>query len=127
MRLLLDTHVFLWLKTKSPKLPKQHREAFLDPETIPYFSMASYWEITIKAALGKLDLAPDWPTDFEREIVESHIHWLPIEPNHCRTLLNLEHLHRDPFDRMLVAQALAEDLVIATLDKRIRRYPVKTL
>ncbi len=127
MRLLLDTHIFLWLTTQSPALAQQHRDAFLDPETIPYLSVASYWEICIKAGLGKLKLAPHWTRDFEQEIAASQVRWLPVEPVHCRELLRLEAHHRDPFDRMLVAQARVEDLVIATVDRRIQRYPVKTL
>ena len=127
MRVLLDTHVFLWLTTHHPALSERQRAAYLDRETDLFLSVASYWEVCIKAALGKLELAPNWPEAFEREVLEGPVQWLPIQPAHCARLLELDHHHRDPFDRMLVAQALVEDLVIATSDRRIQRYPVQTL
>ena len=127
MRLLLDTHVFLWLTTEHPSLSDHHRDAFLDDGAETFLSAASYWEICIKYALGKLKLTPDWPEHFDREVLRSRIRWLPVERVHCQALLSLPHHHRDPFDRMLVAQALSEDLVIATTDRRIRRYAVETI
>lgn len=127
MRLLLDTHVFLWLTTRHPSLSERHREAYIDPESETYLSAASYWEICIKYALGKLNLTDDWPERFEREFVRSRIRWLPVQQAHCRALLELDHHHRDPFDRMLVAQAVVEDLVIATTDRRIQKYAVETI
>jgi PIN domain nuclease of toxin-antitoxin system len=126
VNLLLDTHVFLWSMNGGP-LSEPARSAFLDPENNLYLSAASYWEICIKASIGRLVLADDWPQQFDTEIAANGIRWLPVEQNHCRKILELSPIHQDPFDRLLIAQALCEDLTIVTADRHIPDYPVATL
>jgi PIN domain nuclease of toxin-antitoxin system len=123
VRLLLDTHTFLWFIHRQPTGEKFF-QLCLDPQNDLYLSAASYWEICIKAALGKLDLTADWVEVFDREIAINAIRWLPIEKAHCLELLQFPHNHRDPFDRLLVAQARAEGLTILTADPNFGRYDV---
>lgn len=121
MRLLLDTHTFLWFIYQQPTGARFYTLC-LDPANDLYLSAASYWEICIKASLGKLELTDNWAEVFDREIARNRIHWLPIEPRHCRALLALPHHHRDLFDRLLVAQALVEGLTILSADPNLGRY-----
>jgi PIN domain nuclease of toxin-antitoxin system len=97
---------------------------FLDPDNEIFFSAASYWEICIKVSIGKLNLGEDWINQIEEEIAVNAINWLPIEKSHCLELLTLPHHHRDPFDRLLVAQARAEGLTVLTADPNYGRYDV---
>ena len=127
MQILLDTHVFLWFITDHPSLTARMRKALLDEHNTISLSAASYWEISIKQALGKLQLTDEWPWRFEQDMVRNAIQWLPIEKHHCQALAQLPAQHGDPFDRMLVAQAISERLVLATNDRAILRYPVETL
>ena len=123
MRLLLDTHTFLWFIYRPPT-GERFFELCLDPVNDLYLSAASYWEISIKAGLGKLDLTADWPEVFDRELDANIIHWLPIEKSHCLELLTLPHHHRDPFDRLLIAQARSEGLSLLSADPNFGRYDV---
>jgi PIN domain nuclease of toxin-antitoxin system len=123
MRLLLDTHTFLWFIYRQPT-GERFFQLCLDPENDLYLSAASYWEICIKASLRKLDLTEDWVEVFDRELALNVIHWLPVEKLHCLELLRLPHHHRDPFDRLLVAQARAEGLTVLTADPNFGRYDV---
>ncbi len=126
MKLLLDTHAFLWSINGGP-LSEQARNAFLDPENKLFLSAASYWEICVKVSIGKLVLAENWPQQFNEEIAINGITWLPVEPEHCRRILDLPSIHQDPFDRLLIAQALCENMQIMTTDRHFSRYPVTTL
>ncbi len=127
MRLLLDTHVFLWYITADPKLPATFRVASQDPANEVYLSVASVWEAVIKYHLGKLPL-PAPPADFLPRQREAHgIASLPIDEGAMSHLAGLSPLHRDPFDRLLVAQALQHGLTIATVDPDIAAYPVPLL
>lgn len=126
MKLLLDTHTFLWSVNGGP-LSQPAYNAILDPENDLYLSAVSYWEICVKVSIGKLVLAEKWPQQFDAEITANGIRWLPIEPVHCRRILELSPIHQDPFDRLLIAQALCEDLQIVTADHHISAYPVATL
>jgi len=128
MRLLLDTHTFLWFIYRKPT-GERFYELCLDPDNQLYLSVASYWEICIKASLGKLDLTKDWVEVFDREIGANDIHWLPIEPRHCREVIALPHTgllsgQRDPFDRLLVAQARLEGLTLLSADPGFGGYDV---
>jgi len=127
VRLLLDTHIVLWAIAEPSRLSTQFRDALLNDDSELWFSVASYWEICIKQSLGKLNLVPDWQSMMEHALVMSHIRWLPIEKHHCQKLLELPHHHRDPFDRILVAQALCEKMIFLTTDKFVNQYAVKTL
>ena len=125
-KLLLDTHTFLWA-VAGQGLSAAATTAFLDTSNRLYFSAASYWEICIKLSLGKLTLAPDWRQQFEQEMKINQIQWQPITPEHCWQLTQLPFLHRDPFDRLLIAQAQVEGMTVLTGDSQIHHYSVATL
>ena len=127
MRLLLDTHVFLWYISADPQLPATFRDAIRDPANEVYSSAASVWEAVIKHALGKLPL-PEAPAGYLPRQREAHrIASLPVEEGALTHLANLPALHRDPFDRILVAQALQQGLIVATVDDAVRAYAVPLL
>lgn len=126
MKLLLDTQVFLWSTMQQP-FSQSASSAFLDPNNELYLSAASYWEICIKISIGKLTLADNWVRGIEDELASNEIGWLPITKEHCRQLVELPPLHGDPFDRLLIAQALTEKMTLLTADTNIRRYAVPTL
>lgn len=119
MRLLLDTHVFLWWRADAPELTETIRAALLDPENEVLVSAVVGWEIVIKRALHRLD--------FEGSVAdavgEEGFTPLPIRMRHVDAVADLPPLHADPFDRLLVAQALAESLTLVSADGMIRRYP----
>lgn len=122
MRLLLDTHVLLWWLAAEP-IRVEAREAIASPRSTVFVSAASAWEISIKRALGKLE-APD---DLEQQLRRHRFAPLAITVRDGLRAGSLPDLHPDPFDRMLVAQALNEDLAVATRDERIGEYGVRTL
>ena len=126
MKLLLDTHTFLWSISNPTALSEKAQNAFLNPKNELYFSAASYWEICIKQSLGKLRLAQKWEESIDRELSVNQIKWLKIEKAHCQALVNLPFHHRDPFDRLLIAQAKTEKLTLMTKDQAIQKY-LKTL
>ena len=127
MTYLLDTHVLLWLLTDPDQLGKKAREVIENSENQLLWSAASFWEITVKISLGKLTLEPDWVTTLELEKKRLRIRDLPILWQHCQAQLKLPWHHRDPFDRLLICQALSEQATLITRDQSIRRYKVKTL
>ncbi len=127
MRILLDTHVFLWYISADPKLPVPFRDSIRDPASEVYLSAASVWEAVIKHALGKLPL-PEPPAEYLPRQREAHrIAPLPVEEGALVHLANLPPLHRDPFDRILIAQALQHGMRLATVDDVIRAYAVPLL
>jgi len=127
MKLLLDTHVFLWYITADSKLPATFRAASQDPTNEVYLSVASVWETVIKYNLGKLPL-PAPPADYLPQQRAAHgIASLAIDEGAMSHLAGLPPLHRDPFDRLLVAQALQHGLTVATVDTDIAAYPVPLL
>lgn len=126
MRLLLDTVVFLWLITDDSRLLKQARGAILAPGTEVFLSVVSLWEIVVKYQLGRLPL-PEAPSRYipiqrARHLIES----LPLDELSVAHLHKLPSIHKDPFDRMLVCQAIEHNLDIVTPDKAILDYPVRT-
>jgi PIN domain nuclease of toxin-antitoxin system len=127
MKALLDTHTFLWWITDDPQLPPRVREIISGGDNALFLSAASGWEITIKARLGRLRL-PDNP---ERFIIEqlslNAMTSLPIQLSHALHVYALPTYHRDPFDRILVAQSQLEKLPILTADPQIARYPVEVI
>lgn len=121
MRLLVDTHLLLWAAAKSRRLPKEARRLLEDPANEVLFSAASIWEIAIKAALRKSDFRVDLallrPALSAMDFAE-----LPVTGAHAERLASLPQLHKDPFDRMLVAQSLSEPLVLLTNDSALAAY-----
>lgn len=122
-RLLLDTHAFLWWLTDDARLGPAAREAISDERNRVYVSAATGWEIAIKRADGKLSAGEELDALVEQEGFEH----LPITFFHGEQAGALQSLHADPFDRMLIAQAQAEGVVLVTADERIPRYGVRTL
>ncbi len=127
MKVLLDTHTFLWSISEPEKLSDLAKITFLDEGNDLYLSAASYWEICIKKSLDKVSLGNNWINLFDQEVAANKITWLPISKAHCQTTINLPFIHRDPFDRLLVAQAKYENMTLLTKDKYIQKYSVKTV
>lgn len=127
MRVLLDSHAFLWVATEDDRLPRAVRDLIADMHTKVVVSVASTWELTLKALSGKLVLPAPPAEHFADHIDEFSYELLPIHQRHVAALPELPAIHRDPFDRMLVAQALVEDLDLVSGDEWIRRYPVRTI
>ncbi len=123
MRLLLDTHVLLWWLANDPALLASARTAIAAADTDVFVSAASAWEMSIKTALGKLDA----PADLEHQLDLNRFEPLSITVAHAYAAGALPRHHDDPFDRLLVAQAQAEDLVVVTRDRRFDLYGVGTL
>ena len=121
MNLLLDAHVALWAITDSPKLPQSARDLILSPKSTVWVSAASIWEIAIKHALGRGDM-PVSSRDAARYFTESGYRLLPIEPEHAVAVEALPPHHQDPFDRLLVAQALVEPMRLVTHDRFVALY-----
>lgn len=119
MNLLLDTHVLLWWLADSHRLSARHRELILDAKRRVFVSSVSVAEISIKSSLGKLD-APEGVAD---AITSSGLELLAFDAAHAEALRELPWHHRDPFDRMLIAQAQIERLTLLTVDERIPHYP----
>jgi PIN domain nuclease of toxin-antitoxin system len=118
MRLLLDTHVFIWFVTDSRRLKASARN-LLDAADSAYVSAASIWEIAIKASIGKLE---GDAVAFAEAIESSGFHELPVTADHAVRVARLPRHHGDPFDRLLLAQALAEPLTLVTADATLRAY-----
>ncbi len=127
MEYLLDTHALLWLFSDHPSLSQPVRDVFLDPQTKLHVSSISLWEITIKWSLGKIELRGGWLYELERERKANDIKLLYIKQAHLGFLMQLPFLHRDPFDRLLIAQAQAEKMVMVTADHNIHKYNVSCL
>lgn len=119
MRLLLDTHILLWWLADDRKLGKTARAIIANPDNDVLVSSASVWEVSIKAALGRLEIELD---ELEAAIVRNGFRPLPIGLRHAVTAGRLLPVHRDPFDRMLVAQASVEELRIVSHDRVFERY-----
>ena len=127
MRILLDTCEFLWLVSGDPKLPPIVAAAVRDPQNQVFLSVVSVWEIALKSSLGKLPL-PESPAQFVPRQREKHLLApFALDEVAVAQLDGLPTLHRDPFDRMLVCQAQAHGLTLASVDPLIRQYPVLLL
>lgn len=122
MHLLLDTHILLWAAADAPRLPQQARDLLLDPEHQLAYSTASLWEITIKRGLGRSDFRVE-PSVLRRELLEHDYDELPIRGTHTLAVGNLPDVHKDPFDRILIAQASVEGYTLLTSDQQVAQYP----
>ena len=122
MRLLLDTHVFLWWRADSRHLRSDARRAIADAQLV-FVSAATAWEAAIKAALGRLRI----PDTVEAGVLDSGFEQLPISFAHAEAAARLPPHHADPFDRMLVAQARTEGLTLVTHDRRLAPYGIEIL
>ena len=127
MRILLDTHIFLWFISGDTQLSTNVRDAIRNPNNEVYLSSVSVWEAIVKYQLGKLPL-PEHPATYLPKQRDLHkITSLALDENSVMQLANLPSLHRDPFDRMLICQALQSNLTIATVDAAIRAYSVSVM
>jgi len=127
VRLLLDTHTFLWFILDAPTLSVRARDLIADAGNIVEISPASYWEIAIKISLGKYALPEPYDTFMARQLDINDFRILPILPRHTAALIGLPFHHRDPFDRLMVAQALIEGLPIVSVDPALDAYGITRL
>jgi PIN domain nuclease of toxin-antitoxin system len=123
VNLLLDTHIVLWWLDDHPALSSAVRNSIAIGANLVFLSAAVVWEIRIKEALGKLDI----PSDFSRVLDRQPFEKLAIKVEHAHAVKDLPLYHRDPFDRMLIAQALTEGLTVATHDPLFEKYSVPLL
>jgi PIN domain nuclease of toxin-antitoxin system len=124
VRLLLDTHAFLWWISDDDRLSERAGEVIADGANDVYISAASAWEIAIKAGLGRIRLPDDAWTFTPQQLEHNAFQALPVHVGHAVAVIALPDVHRDPFDRMLVAQAMSEGLTIVSADPDLVRYPV---
>ena len=124
MKVLIDTLVFLWLITGDSRLSAVARHTFLDVDNRIFLSAASLWEISIKMSLGKIVLHEQWFRMIQNEMARNVIQWLPIEMIYCNEVARLPFYHRDPFDRMRVAQAITEDMRLLSRDRGLSDYQI---
>ncbi|MBL8510873.1 MAG: type II toxin-antitoxin system VapC family toxin [Betaproteobacteria bacterium] len=122
MKLLLDTHILLWAAGQSERLSISVRQLLEDPRHTPFFSAASLWEIAIKRGLGRADFSVD-PHVLRRALIDYGYEELPITSQHTVFVDSLPALHKDPFDRILIAQATVEGFTLLTADALVARYP----
>jgi PIN domain nuclease of toxin-antitoxin system len=120
-RLLPDTHLLLWIAEDSRRMPAEAAEWLKNEDNEVFFSVASVWEVAIKSALNKPDFPAD-PSIFRRGLLNIGFFELPIASEHVIAVARLPHIHRDPFDRLLVAQAEIEGLTLMTTDKKLAQY-----
>ena len=126
MDLLLDTHAFLWFITGDKQLPEKIIKLMGNSDNKCFVSIASIWEIVIKLSLNKLEIIGGFET-IEDFLDNNDFEILPVDFSHTKALLELEHLHNDPFDRMIISQAIAEKLVVVTKDRFFKDYKVKVI
>ncbi|WP_431820917.1 type II toxin-antitoxin system VapC family toxin [Burkholderia sp. F1] len=122
MKLLLDTHLILWAAAGAAELPDRARALIEEPACTPLFSVASIWEIVIKRGLDREDFQVD-PNVLRRNLLDVGYVELPVTGAHMLAVEQLPPIHRDPFDRLLVAQAITEGVTLVTHDRTVARYP----
>ncbi len=123
MNLFLDTHILLWWLDDNRLLSKQACDAIATPDNLIFVSVAVIWEIRIKQALGKLEIPPDFVSILKQQGFDI----VSITANHAYRVGDLPMHHRDPFDRMLIAQAIEESLTIVTHDRAFKRYDISIM
>ena len=122
MKLLLDTHLLLWAAGNPDRLPAAARGLLDDPQNEPIFSSASLWEVAIKHGLGRADFRVDARL-LRRSLLDNGYDELPITSEHAVSLDSLPPIHKDPFDRILVAQSMVEGITLLTADPLVAQYP----
>ncbi len=127
MRLLFDTHTFLWWDSEPEKLSARALELLRDRDNTLFFSVVSAWEIQIKLQLGKIRIELPLPDIIEGQQQANHVETIPVTLEHVLKLSEIPPHHKDPFDRLLIVQAIAEDLTIISKDPAFSDYPVKLI
>lgn len=127
MRALLDTHAFLWWITDDSRLSERAREFISAGENELLFSAASGWEVAIKAGLGKIELSEDLERFLTEQLHRNAVGVLPVNLGHAMSVYGLPDHHRDPFDRLLVAQCVSERLPLLSRDTAFQRYLVEVI
>ena len=122
MKLLIDTNLLLWASDFPHKLPREAAAMLADPENKLLFSSAAIWEVAIKSGSGRKDFAFD-PDNLRRDLLNNGYLELPITGAHAAAVRNLPPVHKDPFDRILVAQATLEGITLLTTDRKVAKYP----
>lgn len=122
MKLLLDTHILLWAAGQPERLPAAARSLLDDPENQLVFSAASLWEVAIKRGLGRDDFRVD-PRLLRRGLLDNLYQELPITSQHVVAIDSLPPIHKDPFDRILIAQSITEGIILLTSDPSVAEYP----
>ena len=127
MRLLLDTHIFIWMDSHQAKLSPTAKAALGDPANTLFLSTESLWEMQIKINLGRLPLRQALCDIVKEQQQINRIRILPVRAAHTFALDGLPHYHKDPFDRLLLAQAIAEGMTVVSADRVFPRYPIKLI
>jgi PIN domain nuclease of toxin-antitoxin system len=127
MRLLLDTHALIWWVSSSEQLPKKVLDLLEDADNRLFLSVASIWEMQIKCQNGKLELGKPLAQLVSNQQVSNGLKILLVEPSHVYALKDLPDVHRDPFDRIMIAQAIVEDLGFVSADHVLSGYPVRQI
>ena len=127
MKILLDTHTFLWFVLGDAQLSSTARSLIEDVATTKLVSPAVYWELAIKISIGKYKLNEPFESFLDRGIIQNGFQILPIEPRHAAELTTLPFHHRNPFERLIIAQAIIEQIPVVSADKAFDDYPVKRL
>lgn len=126
MNVLIDTHTFLWFVNDEPHL-SESAAALLESDTTVFLSIASLWEIAIKVSIGKLSLPQPFDVFIPEQLALNDMTVLPIRLADCHQVISLPFHHRDPFDRMIIAQAMIEDMPIVSIDTAFDAYPIHRL
>lgn len=126
MKFIIDTQILIWYYEGNASLPDKAKAAISKPDNQRFVSMASLREMAIKVSIGKLSLSRPLP-DFFAQIFGEDISILPITANHALEIITLPHHHKAPFDRLIIAQAIVEDLEVISSDAHFKDYPVKLL
>lgn len=127
MNYILDTQAFIWLSNDNKKLSQRVRKTYLDTQNLIFLSSASMWEMAIKINLGKLNINDQLDSFIEKHVLGRDINILNIKPEHIYKLESLPLHHRDPFDRMIIAQGMSEGLRILSSDKAFDKYPIERI
>ena len=127
MKLLLDTHAFLWFIQGNEMLSDVARKLIEDETTQKFISVASLWEIAIKVSIGKLQIEMSMPELVRREVLGNAFNILRIEPEHLNELAQMPFRHKDPFDRLIISQSLVENMPLISKDRAFGNYSVRLL